>query len=113
MVRLLLLIASFVISTAAASAAERTFPSSAGRIQVETIITGLQYPWSLAFLPDRRMLITERPGRLRIVTPDGKLSPPVAGMPKVFAKGQGGLLDVIIDRNFSQNRLIYFCFAEP
>jgi glucose/arabinose dehydrogenase len=59
------------------------------------------------------MLVTERPGRMRIVTPDGKLSPPLAGLPKVFARGQGGLLDVIVDRGFSQNRTIYFCFAEP
>jgi glucose/arabinose dehydrogenase len=96
-----------------ASAATQTFPSSTGPIQVETVVNGLQYPWGLAFLPDGRMLVTERPGRLRIVTPDGKLSPPVAGLPKVFARGQGGLLDVAVDRGFSENRTIYFCFAEP
>jgi aldose sugar dehydrogenase len=98
---------------AQAVAATKTFPSSAGPIQVETVARGLQYPWALAFLPDGRMLVTERPGRLRIVTPDGKLSPPVAGLPKVFASGQGGLHDIIVDRDFSQNRTIYFCFAEP
>ncbi len=106
-------IVATVAVSAQAVAATRTFPSSAGPIQVETVASGLQHPWGLAFLPDGRMLVTERPGRLRIVTPDGKLSPPVAGLPKVFASGQGGLLDVIVDRDFSQNRTIYFCFAEP
>jgi glucose/arabinose dehydrogenase len=109
---LLIQIASAFLVTGA-FAATQTFPSSAGPIQVETVVNGLQHPWALAFLPDGRMLVTERPGRLRIVTPDGKLSPPVAGLPKVFASGQGGLLDVIVDRDFSRNRTIYFCFAEP
>jgi glucose/arabinose dehydrogenase len=101
-----------VLATHALGAAQ-TFPSSAGTLSVETIATGLQYPWSLSFLPDGRMLVTERPGRMRIVTQDGRRSPPVAGLPKVFASGQGGLLDVAVDRNFSQNRTIYFCFADP
>jgi glucose/arabinose dehydrogenase len=106
-------IAASVFLIAHATAATQTFPSSAGPIQVETIVSGLQHPWGLAFLPDGRMLVTERPGNLRIVTPDGKLSAPVAGLPKVFAHGQGGLLDVAVDHNFSQNRTIYFCFSEP
>ena len=59
------------------------------------------------------MLVTERPGRLRVVTRDGKLSPPVEGLPPVFVRGQGGLHDVIVDRNYAQNRTIYFCFADP
>ncbi len=100
-------------SAAAAQGATQTFPSSTGSIAVETVATGLQYPWALAFLPDGRMLVTERPGRMRIATADGKLSPAIAGLPKVFASGQGGLLDVAIDRRFAQNRTIYFCFAEP
>ena len=70
-------------------------------------------PWALAFLPDGKMLVTERPGRLRIVTRDGKISPPVAGVPPVRASGQGGLHDVVLDRDFASNRTIYFCFAEP
>jgi glucose/arabinose dehydrogenase len=90
----------------------QTFRSSAGNIQVETVVSGLSHPWSLAFLPDGRMLVTERPGRLRIVT-EGKLSPPLAGMPKVFAQGQGGLHDVALDRDFAQNHTIYICYAEP
>ena len=91
----------------------QTFKSSTGDIKVETVASGLVNPWALAFLPDGRLLVTERPGRMRIVTPDGKLSPPLGGVPKVFASGQGGLLDVVLDRGFANNRTIYFCFAEP
>ena len=108
------IVAAVVAASAPATAAEtKTFPSAAGPIAVETVANGLQYPWGLAFLPDGRMLVTERPGRLRIVTPDGKVSPPVAGMPQVVARSQGGMLDIAVDRNFSQNRTIYFCFSEP
>jgi glucose/arabinose dehydrogenase len=95
------------------TAEAQTFQSSAGDLKVETVASGLSHPWALAFLPDRRMLVTERPGRMRIATQDGKLAPPLQGVPKVFASGQGGLLDVVLDRNFAQNRTIYFCFAEP
>jgi glucose/arabinose dehydrogenase len=81
---------------------------------VETLTGGLANPWALAFLPDRRMLVTERPGRLRIVSADGKqLSEPVAGLPAVDARGQGGLLGVAIDPAFQTNRLIYWSYAEP
>ena len=91
----------------------QTFKSSAGDLKVETVAEGLSQPWALAFLPDGRMLVTERPGRMRIVTPDGKLSAPLQGVPKVAASGQGGLHDVVLDRDFAQNKTIYFCFAEP
>ncbi len=91
----------------------QTFKSSAGDIKVETVAEGLVHPWALAFLPDGRMLVTERPGRMRIVTPDGKLSAPLGNVPKVFAVAQGGLLDVVLDRGFADNKTIYFCFAEP
>jgi glucose/arabinose dehydrogenase len=106
-------IAASAAFIAGASGATKTFPSSTGPIQVETVADGLQHPWALAFLPDGRMLVTERAGRIRVITPDGKMSPPVAGLPKVFARSQGGLLDVAVDRVFSQNRTIYFCYAEP
>ena len=89
-----------------------SFASSAGQLEVQTVASGLVNPWSLAFLPDGRMLVTERPGRMRIVTAEGQLSPPLKGVPEVFASGQGGLLDVVIDKAYAQNKTIYFCYAE-
>jgi glucose/arabinose dehydrogenase len=80
---------------------------------METIARGLVHPWGLELLPDGRMLVTERPGRLRIVDRDGSLSPPLAGVPAVLARGQGGLLDVALDPAFIENRIIYLSFAEP
>src|SRR5207253_1363011 len=77
------------------------------------VASGLVNPWAMAFLPDGRMLVTERPGRMRIVASDGKLSAPLQNVPKVFASGQGGLLDVVLDRDFTRNKTIYFCYAEP
>ena len=103
---------AFVAALLAASPAQ-TFPSSVGNISVETVARGLEHPWGLAFLPDGRMLVTERPGRLRIVTRDGKLSAPLGGVPAVRASSQGGLHDVVLDRDFAGNKTIYFCFAEP
>jgi glucose/arabinose dehydrogenase len=103
--------ATFLIATT--SRGETTaFASSAGQLDVQTVAGGLVNPWSLAFLPDGRMLVTERPGRMRIVTQDGQLSPPLKGVPEVWASGQGGLLDVILDKSFADNRAIYFCYAE-
>jgi aldose sugar dehydrogenase len=107
-----LTLAAGLLATAA-GAQERTVTSQAGRIKVETLTNKLDHPWGLAFLPDGRMLVTERPGRLRIVTRDGKISPPLGGVPKVYANGQGGLLDVALDPNFASNRLVYLSFAEP
>jgi len=113
MLRLILAVTVPLIAATAADAADPTFQTSAGAVRVETVARGLVHPWALAFLPDSRMLVTERPGRLRIVARDGALSKPLAGVPPVFASGQGGLLDVILDRNFAQNRAIYFSYAEP
>jgi glucose/arabinose dehydrogenase len=87
-------------------------PSSAGDLRLETVAGGLSHPWGLAFLPGGRMLFTERPGRLRLISADGTLSPPLAGAPEVWASGQGGLLDVATDRDFAANGLIYLCYAE-
>jgi aldose sugar dehydrogenase len=87
--------------------------SMKGVIDTQTIAKGLEHPWSVAFLPDKRMLITERPGRLRLVEPDGRLSEPLAGVPQVYARGQGGLLDVAISPTFDKDRLVYLSFAEP
>jgi len=81
---------------------------------VVTVTEGLVNPWGLAFLPDGRMLVTEKPGRLRVVSADGKtLSEPVAGLPMMDTRGQGGLLGIALDPNFQTNRLIYWSFAEP
>jgi glucose/arabinose dehydrogenase len=70
-------------------------------------------PWGLAFLPNGKMLVTERPGRLRVIGADGKLSEPVAGLPPVDARGQGGLLDISLDPAFQKNQLIYWSYSEP
>jgi glucose/arabinose dehydrogenase len=81
---------------------------------VVTVTEGLVNPWGLAFLPDGKMLVTEKPGRLRVVSADGKqMSEPVAGLPPVDARNQGGLLDVALDPAFQKNQLIYWSYAEP
>jgi len=82
-------------------------------IAVEEIATGLDEPWAIAFLPDGRMLVTEREGRLRIVTRAGQVSEPIAGLPQMVTRNQGGLLDVIPAPDFAQSRLIYWTFSEP
>src|SRR5690606_1635096 len=82
-------------------------------VRAVTIAEGLEHPWGLDFLPDGRMLVTERPGRLRIVTEDGQVSAPLAGVPTVLARNQGGMLDVAIDPDFEQNRYVYLTFSEP
>jgi glucose/arabinose dehydrogenase len=81
--------------------------------EVVTVAEGLDKPWAIAFLPDGRMLVTEKPGRLRIVTQEGQLSEPVSGLPEVDARDQGGLLDVVLDPDYAQNKLIYWSYAEP
>lgn len=78
-----------------------------------SVAKGLVHPWGMAFLPDGRILVTERPGRLRIVSPDGTVAKPVSGIPKVAAVGQGGLLDVALHPDFKFNKLVYLSFAEP
>ena len=103
--------AVLILTVTAAAAAPQTYRSSAGNLAVETFASGLVHPWALAFLPDGRMLVTERTGRIRIVAKDGKLSPALTGVPKVYARSQMGLLDLITDRNFSGNQTIYFCYS--
>jgi glucose/arabinose dehydrogenase len=100
---------------------QRTGPAQAspqprpmdGNVTAETVVGGLEHPWALAFLPDGRILVTERPGRLRIVDTNGRLSEPLAGVPAVHAVSQGGLLDVALDPDFAQNQLVYLSFSEP
>jgi glucose/arabinose dehydrogenase len=84
-----------------------------GEPRVETLARGLDHPWALAFIGDGKMLVSERPGRLRVIAADGKVGAPVDGLPDIEVTGQGGLLDVVADRDFARNRTIYFCYAEP
>ncbi len=82
-------------------------------VRSETVASGLQHPWAVAFLPDGRFLVTERSGQLRVIQPDGRIGKPVEGLPGVAVGGQGGLLDLILDADFASNRTLYFCFSEP
>jgi glucose/arabinose dehydrogenase len=104
-----------IVAGNVAADAKDLFPTAAGNIVVETIARGLENPWSLVFLPDGRMLVSERPGRMRIVTRQGALSPPIEGVPAVFAVAgrQPGLFDIALDLNFARNQTIYFCYVEP
>lgn len=99
--------------TEAALRTDAPRPDRTERFRVETVASGLEHPWSIAFLSGGRMLVTERAGRLRIVDRAGRLSPPVAGLPQVWANGQGGLLDVALGPDFARDRTIYFSYAEP
>ncbi|GAA0651376.1 PQQ-dependent sugar dehydrogenase [Brevundimonas lenta] len=77
------------------------------------VASGLEHPWGLALLPDGRWLVTEKPGRMRIVSAQGQVGEPIEGLPAVSARGQGGLLDVVVGPTFGQDRLIYWSYAEP
>lgn len=89
-----------------------TFESEKGNISVDIVADGLARPWAIDFLPDKSMIVTERGGRMRIVSPDGKKSAAIKGVPGVDVGGQGGLLDVAVHPGFAQNRLIYWSFSE-
>jgi glucose/arabinose dehydrogenase len=109
----------------AQGAANTTFqPAFAGQTRAPQALSGitiaqqpldarLEHPWAIVFLPDGRMLVTERAGRLRIVTREGQLSAPIQGLPRVDARGQGGLLDVVLSPSFATDRLIYWSYSEP
>ena len=102
MKRILLAVMALSVGSAMPAAAASVIP----------VAEGLEHPWGLAFMPDGKMLVTERPGRLRIID-EGKSSEPVANVPKVVARSQGGLLDVALHPQFAANRLIYLSFSEP
>lgn len=102
------------VPAAAAGAAQGAAQSGAKHaLQVDTIVHGLEHPWAVALLPDGGFLVTERAGRLRRVSPEGALSPPLKGVPDVWAQGQGGLLDVALAPDFAQSHRIFFSYAEP
>ena len=108
-----LLLALSLSQPACAADTARIAETEHGPVRLVVVAEGLEHPWGMAFLPDGRLLVTERPGRLRIVAPDGKVGPPLAGVPAVDATGQGGLLDVVLDPDFAANRLVYLSYAEP
>ena len=98
---------------AAAAITDAPAPAAPSKIKVETFAEGLDHPWGMQFLPDGRLLVTERPGTMRVVRKDGKLSEPIAGVPEVAAVGQGGLLDVLLAPDFATSGVIYFTYGEP
>ena len=104
------LIAAVLLQTVAPAVGAQ---AAAGPVRAIPVAQGLENPWAVAFLPEGRFLVTERPGRLRVVEANGRLNPPVAGLPALAAGVQGGLLDVVLDRGFASNRTLYFCFSEP
>jgi glucose/arabinose dehydrogenase len=113
----LLIVAGLVLALSAVSASAEMTKAPQQRsprpVVAETFAKGLVHPWGLAFLPDGRLLVTERPGRLRIVNQQGQLLPPVAGVPDVYASGQGGLLDVALAPDFASSQWVYLSYAEP
>lgn len=82
-------------------------------VTTELVARGLHNPWAVAFIGEGRMLVTERPGRMRVIGADGRVGEPLKGVPDVDAVGQGGLLDLVTDRDFARNRTVHFCYAEP
>lgn len=100
------------LTIAPLSVAAQPFSTQAMQLNVDTVAKGLEHPWSIAFLPDGRMLVTERPGRLNLVDSRGKLVR-IAGLPAIAAGGQGGLLDVALAPDFATSRRIVFSFTEP
>src|SRR5207253_3012111 len=88
-------------------------PVAAQTLRSETVASGLDHPWAVAFLPDGRFLVTERPGRMRVIDAAGRVGAPMGGVPEVAAAGQGGLLDVVLDSGFATNRQLFFCFSQP
>ncbi|MBB6484332.1 PQQ-dependent sugar dehydrogenase [Rhizobium lusitanum] len=106
-VTIALTVSGLLAAGVALAEAPQTFKTQKVTVKVEAIATGLEHPWAVAVLPDGAYLVTERPGRMRLIR-NGKVLPPLAGLPKVYARGQGGLLDVEIDPKFSSNRTLYF-----
>lgn len=98
-----------LLGTLFAPAAHAQVPA----VTTEVVARGLHNPWAVAFIGEGRMLVTERPGRMRVIGTDGRVGEPLKGVPDVDAVGQGGLLDLVTDRDFARNRTVHFCYAEP
>ena len=105
--------ASAVALSSPAHAIDEVIATEKARIRVQTIVDGLEHPWGIELLADGSALVTERPGRLRLMSPDGSLSDPIVGVPEVDARRQGGLLDVALDPAFADNRRVYLSYSEP
>ena len=105
--------ARWPVLAAAVLLAHAAFNAQAQAVRVEVLSKQLDHPWGLTFLDKGRMLVTEKAGAMRLIQADGSTGAPLAGLPKVDAGGQGGLLDVLADSGFVRNRLVYFCFSEP
>lgn len=108
--RLLLPVLAIAVAAGVANADE--FATDAVRIKVDVAATGLEYPWAIEVLPDGAYIVTERPGRLRIVR-DGRLSDPIEGVPNVVERGQGGLLDIALSPDFANDRMVYLTASVP
>lgn len=104
---------SLALSTPALSVMTDAPKASKSQVKVETVAKGLEHPWGMQFLPDGRILVTERPGRMRIVGKDGAISKPIGNVPPVAAYGQGGLLDVALAPDFATSGTLFFSYAEP
>lgn len=109
----LVVLALLAAQPACSSEPASTTATAQGPVRLVTVASGLEHPWGMAFLPDGSALVTERPGRMRVVSADGRLGAPLEGLPAVDARGQGGLLDVQLDPQFADNRLVYWSYAEP
>jgi glucose/arabinose dehydrogenase len=107
------LVALALLGWSCAALAQQPAAQAAASVRATVLARGLENPWAVAFIGEGRMLVTERPGRMRVVGADGQLGAPLAGVPAVDAVGQGGLLDLVTDRDFSRNRRLHFCYAEP
>ncbi|OYW96648.1 MAG: oxidoreductase [Alishewanella sp. 32-51-5] len=101
------------LSLALSSASAQDINTEKAKLTLDKVASGLEHPWGLAFLPDGRMLVTERPGRIRYINQDGSLSEPLTGLPAVEVAGQGGLLDVLLHPDFAQNQQIFISYNEP
>lgn len=112
--RLAFFSSALVAAAPACAQIDETFETASGSsIKVETVVDGLAEPWGMALMPNGNWLITEKGGSLRMLSAEGALSEPIEGTPEVDARDQGGLLDVALDPDFEQNRLVYLSFSEP
>lgn len=112
-IRYVAAVMTFALFFGSACSQNKDIETKTGNVKVENLADNLNHPWGMAFLPDGRLLVTERAGYLRILNKDKTLSDPLEGVPEVFAEGQGGLLDVALDPDFANNNYVYISYSEP